>query len=148
MPADERTILHEWFEEVWNQGREETIFRLFAEDGIAHGITDEEGRELRGPSGFVPFVRQLMGAFPDIRIDVEDAVQQGDKVAVRCVVRGTHTGEGLGIAPTQRPVEFTGMSFVHVRDGQIAEAWNNFDFQTLMAQITEPPADDAPHTHA
>src|SRR3954470_229309 len=103
MPDDRETIVHEWFEQVWNQGRVEAIDRLFAKDGIAHGLVDAEGNELRGPAGYKPFFHAFREAFPDIHVDVEDAIVEGDKIAARCVVRGTHLGQGLGIEATRNP---------------------------------------------
>jgi steroid delta-isomerase-like uncharacterized protein len=128
-------VLHRWFEEVWNKGREEAIDELFAEDGVAHGLQDEQGQELRGPTGFKPFFRRFRDAFPDIQIVIEDCIAEGDKATARCTVRAQHTGDGLGVAATNNAVEFTGMCIVRVRDGKIAEAWNNFDFMSLNQQI-------------
>ena len=128
-------LIHRWFEEVWNKGRAEAIDELFADDGIANGLADEQGEPLRGPSGFKPFFQKFRDAFPDIEVIVEDTVAEGDKVAARCRVRGTHKGEGLGVAATNNPIEFTGICIVRIKDGQIAEAWNNFDFMSMSRQI-------------
>jgi steroid delta-isomerase-like uncharacterized protein len=133
--GDLKALIRRWFEEVWNEGREEAIDEMFAEDGIAHGLADEAGAALRGASGFKPFFRNFRGAFPDIEVIVEDAIAEGDKVAARCRVRATHAGEGLGFAATQRPMEITGIVIVRVRDGKIAEAWNNFDFMGMFQQL-------------
>lgn len=136
MNGNYKTLAHEWFEEVWNRGRAEEIDRLFAVDGIAHGLTDASGNEISGPVEFKPFFEQFRNAFPDMRVDVVDTVCEGDKIAARCIVRGTHHGDTLGMAATHRPVEFTGITILRVRDGQIVEAWNNFDFQTMTTQLT------------
>ena len=135
MKSESVEVLHRWFEEVWNKGREEAIDELFAEDGIAHGLADDQGQELRGPTGFKPFFRKFKDAFPDIQIVIEDCIAEGDKATARCTVRAQHTGDGLGVAATNNPVEFTGMCIVRVRDGKIVEAWNNFDFMSLNQQI-------------
>jgi steroid delta-isomerase-like uncharacterized protein len=129
------TLLHRWFEEVWNKGRAEAIDEMFADEGIAHGLNDPHGNELRGPQGYRPFFERFRNAFPDLRVIVEDAITEGDKIAARCTVRGTHTGEGIGLAPTDRPVEFTGMTIVRVKDGKVVEAWNNFDFMAMFQQM-------------
>jgi steroid delta-isomerase-like uncharacterized protein len=132
---DDRTIVHEWFEEVWNKGDRDAIDRLFAADGIAHGLSDGTGAPMRGPEGYKPLFDSLRSAFPDIHIEVLDTVREGDKIAARCLVRGTHLGGGLGCDATQRCMEFTGMTFLRVRDGQIVEAWNNFDFPRMYQQL-------------
>jgi steroid delta-isomerase-like uncharacterized protein len=135
MSEENRALIHRWFEEVWNKGRAEAIDELFAEGGIANGLADESGAPLRGPQGFKPFFQKFRDAFPNIEVIVEDTVAEGDKVAARCRVRATHQGEGLGIAATNRPVEFTGISIVRIKGGQIVEAWNNFDFASMFQQL-------------
>jgi steroid delta-isomerase-like uncharacterized protein len=132
---ESRTVLHRWFDEVWNKGREEAIDEMFAEEGVAHGLVDENGEELRGPTGFKPFFRRFRDAFPNMEVIIEDCICEGDQAAARCRVRAKHTGEGMGIAATGNPVEFTGMCIVRVKDGKIVEAWNNFDFMSLNQQI-------------
>lgn len=131
----EETFLHRWFEEVWNKGREEAIFEMFHEDGIAHGLTDENGNELRGNANFAAFYKNFRAAFPDIHITVEETVKEGEKIAVLCKVTGTHDGDGIGFAATNKPVEFYGLCMVKMRDGKIAEAWNEFDFMKMFQQI-------------
>ena len=133
--SDNVALLRRWFEEVWNRGRADAIDEMFAEEGVAHGLADETGAELRGPAHFRVFHRQFREAFPGIEVVVEDAISEGDKVAARCTVRGLHEGHSLGFAATKRPVEFTGMTFLRVRDGKIVEAWNNFDFMSMFRQL-------------
>lgn len=135
MSDEGKALVHRWFEEVWNKGRAEAIDEMFAEDGIAHGLSDEMGAPLRGPEHFKAFHQNFRAALPDIEVIVEDTVAEGDKVAARCTVRATHQGEGLGVAATNKPVEITGMSIVRIKDGKIVEGWNNFDFMKLYQQI-------------
>jgi steroid delta-isomerase-like uncharacterized protein len=139
MADQNETLLHRWFEEVWNKGRADAIDQMFASEGIAHGLTDQNGNELRGPEGFKPFFESFRNAFPDLQVVIEDTVVEGDKVAARCTVRGTHKGEGIGFAATDKPVEFTGMTIVRVKDGKIVEAWNNFDFLAMYQQVGQHP---------
>ncbi|HSK74382.1 MAG TPA: ester cyclase [Pyrinomonadaceae bacterium] len=133
--AKYETFLHRWFEEVWNQHREEAIDEMFAKEGVANGLKDSEGNCLRGPEHFKTLHRQFIGAIPDLHITVEDTISEGNKIAARCTCRGTHTGEGLGVAPSNQPVEFTGMTMVRIEDGKIVEAWNEFNFMELYGQL-------------
>jgi steroid delta-isomerase-like uncharacterized protein len=135
MSEENRALLHRWFEEVWNKGRAEAIDEMFAEDGVANGLADENGNPVRGTAGFKAFHEKFRNAFPNIEVVVEDTVVEGDKVAGRCVVRGKHEGDGIGYAATQQPIEITGISIVRIKDGKIAEAWNNFDFMKMFQQI-------------
>lgn len=135
MTDKEPTLIHRWFEEVWNKGRAEAIDELLDRECVAHGLADESGNELRGPEGFKPFFENFRNAFPDIEVIVEETVVEGDKIAARCTVKGTHAGEGIGLAATNRRVQFTGMTMARVKDGKIAEAWNNFDFMGMFQQL-------------
>ena len=133
--GDNAAFIRRWFEEVWNRGREEAVDEMFAEEGVANGLVDESGQPLRGPEGFKPFFRRFREAFPEIEVTVEDTVSEGDRVAARCTVRGSHRGDTLGFDATNRPVEFTGICIVRVSGGKIVEAWNNFDFMSMFQQL-------------
>jgi steroid delta-isomerase-like uncharacterized protein len=135
MENQKETILHRWFEEVWNQGRAEAIDELSDAGLIAHGLVDANGDEIRGVDAFKEFYKGFRGAFPDIQVIVEATLSEGDQIAARCTVKATHTGEGIGLAPRKKPVEFTGMCWVIIKDGKIAEAWNSFDFMTMFQQL-------------
>lgn len=135
MAKECETLVHRWFNEVWNKGRADAIDEMFDCEGIAHGLTDQSGSELCGPEGFKPFFQSFRNAFPDIQVTVEDTVIEGDKIAARCTVRGTHAGEGIGLAATGMPVQFSGICIVRVKDGKIIEAWNNFDFMGMFQQL-------------
>ena len=135
MSEENKALFRRWFEEVWNKGRAEAIEEMFAAEGVAHGLADASGAELRGPAHFGEFHRSFREAFPDIEVTVEDVIAEGDRVAGRCTARATHRADSLGFAATDRPVAFEGMCIVRVRDGQIVEAWNNFDFLTMYRQL-------------
>lgn len=135
MSDENKALLRRWFDEVWNQGRPEAIDELFAADGIAHGLSDDDAAPLKGPAGFKPFHQVFRGAFPDIEVVVEDMIAEGDKVVARCTVRGKHAGDHLGIAATNTPVSFDGIAIVRIADGKIVEAWNNFDFMKMNRQV-------------
>ena len=135
MSEENKQLIHRWFDEVWNNGRAEVIEELFDENGVAHGLGDDPANPIKGPSGFRPFYETFRQAFPNMVVDVEDVVAEGDKVVARCSVRAKHEGEFMGRAATQAPVEFTGITIVRIDNGKIVEAWNNFDFMTMYKQV-------------
>ena|ERR1700742_929912 len=135
MTTPNDTVQHRWFEEVWNKGRADAIDELGAPDVLGHGLVDADGNEVRGVEAFKSFYEKFRSAFPDIQITVEDTVSEGDKVLARCHVKATHTGEGLGFPPTNKPVDFTGMCLIRIENGKIAESWNSFDFLTMFQQL-------------
>lgn len=135
MTTESKDLIRRWFEEVWNKGREDAIDEMFAADGVAHGLTEEGDKTLRGPEQFKPFHRTFRSAFPDLEVIVEDTIAEGDKLAARCTVRGKHQSDSLGFAATGLSTDFTGITIVRIERGKIVEAWNNFDFMRMYKQL-------------
>lgn len=133
-PESPETLIRRWFDELWNQGREDTIDKLLAADAIVHGLPTPDGKPMKGGAGFRPIYRQFKGAFPDIKIVVDRVVREGDTVACHCTVTGTHTGSGFG-TPSRKPVRFTGIAIVRAKDGKLVEGWNAWDFLGCFQQI-------------
>lgn len=75
-------------------------------------------------------------AFPDLQAHIDDIFAAQDRVAVRLTLRGTHSGEFLGVPATGRRVEYVSHEFYRVADGLIAEEWICSDMATLMRQIS------------
>jgi len=135
MSATPDSVIRTWFEEVWNQGKESTIDRLFARDGIGHGLPNADGLPMRGPDAFRPFYRNFHAAFPDIRIEVVRTITEGDMITAHCHVTGSHQTDALGMAATGKSVDFWGMCICRVQNGQIQESWNSFDFLNFYQQL-------------
>ncbi len=66
-------------------------------------------------------------AFPDMRVTVEDMIAEGDRVAARVTMRGTHLGEFMGVAPTGKPVEVRAIDMFRIANGKIVEHWGHAD---------------------
>ena len=77
----------------------------------------------------------LARAFPDLRMAEADSVREGDKVALRWLLSGTHKGEFMGLAATGKSIEAMGMDIVRVADGEIIEHWGEFDVIGLLRQM-------------
>lgn len=135
MSAENAEVVHRWFEEVWNRRNLDVIEELMHEECLSHGLMDNKGIVRRGPEGFRMLFHAFTGAYPDMNVGIEETVCQGDKVVVRCVVRGTHTGHGIGVPPTGKTVEFTGLCIIRVAGSQIVEAWNQYDFMKMYGQL-------------
>ncbi|MGE3468222.1 MAG: ester cyclase, partial [Pyrinomonadaceae bacterium] len=114
-------FMQRWFDEVWNNKNEAAVDEMFAADGIGHGLG---AAPIVGPADFKVFHRAFVSAYPDLRVSLEDTIVEGDKIACRCRVTGSHDGDGIGVTPTNTPVDFTGMVIVRIEDDKIVEAWN------------------------
>ncbi len=132
-------VARQWFREVWDEGKEEAIDRLMHPKALAYGLGAEP---IVGPAQFKPFFRAFQTALGDLEIHVVRTVVEGEVVAAHCHVVARHVGESLGGPATQKPVDFWGMTILRVRDGQIVEGWNCFDFLTMYQQlgwVANPP---------
>jgi steroid delta-isomerase-like uncharacterized protein len=127
-------LMRRWFQEVWNEGRIQTIHDLLAPSAIGIGQL-EDGSEVRGPAAFVPFVERIRGAFPDTNIKVEDVFGANDKVVLRWSATMTHRGDHLGIPATGKPVKITGITIARIADKKIIEGWDSWDQLAMLKQI-------------
>ncbi len=123
MSTNAKELVHRWFDEVWNQGREDTIDELFAANGVTYGLG--EIPDTHGPPEF-------------------NTVVEGDKIAVRVEITGTHLGNGLGIPATGKKISMQGICLIHAAGGKLVAGWNSWDQLGLLRQlgaIPTPPED-------
>jgi steroid delta-isomerase-like uncharacterized protein len=137
--AEHNQLMRRWFDEVWNQGRNETIDELLPAEGVGHGLGDSE-TDLRGPAEFKAFVANFRNSLPDVHIRLNDIFSQGDRVVVRLTLEGTHTGHGFAVPPTGRRVRIQGIVITRIQNGQIVEGWNSYDQLGLLRQLGALPA--------
>ncbi len=137
--AENKAISRRADEELFNRGNVDVADELFAPDFVYH---DPAGGELRGPESVKGYAAMLRAAFPDLHQTVEDQIAEGDKVAYRWTARGTHEGELMGIAPTGKRVEFTGIAVARLADGRIEEIWENYDALGMMQQLGVVPSQE------
>jgi len=76
-----------------------------------------------------------VNAFPDMKMSIEELIAKGDKVVLRFVCRGTHTGEFEGIPATGKQVEYGGIIIFRIENGKIVETREDNDFRSLMQQL-------------
>jgi len=131
MPDAQKQMVVRWFEEVWNQGREETIDELLSADCVIH---DGES-DARGPEGFKPFFERMRKSFSQINVTCHESITEGDRTCLRWSATMLHTGNGLGVPATGKPVRISGMSMMRFANGRFAEAWQNWDALEMMEQI-------------
>jgi steroid delta-isomerase-like uncharacterized protein len=81
------------------------------------------------------FITMLYAAFPDFTHAMEDMIAEGDKVAARCIVTGTHEGELQGIPPTGNKIKYGALQLWTIKEGKIAELWLQGDILMMMNQL-------------
>jgi len=91
-----------------------------------------------GPQAFRDYYGDIRSAVPDARYVVDDLIADGDRVAVRWRLLGTHQGDFRGIAPTGRPIVLEGIAIYRVDDGKLMERWVISDLYGLLEEIRSP----------
>ncbi|HET9999508.1 MAG TPA: ester cyclase [Ktedonobacteraceae bacterium] len=130
------TVASRWYEEVFNAGKIELIDELFAPNFVDH----DPSNPLPGLDGVRQLVSMYRGAFPDLRLTIEDEITEGDKVVTRFTGRGTHKGPLMGIPPTGKRVTITAIDILRFENGRIMEHWGNQDLLGMMQQLGVIPA--------
>ena len=130
-PLSPRQVASQWFQRIWVQHDESAIAELMAPEALGHL---EGGKVCRGPDEFRDFFRSLTGVFPDLKIEILDIIEEGEKAVVRWSARGTHAGEGMGV-PSNSVQSFSGITWFIVRDGRIVEGGDSWDMGGLLARM-------------
>jgi steroid delta-isomerase-like uncharacterized protein len=132
-PEHNKAIVRRYFDVLMNAGRLEIIPDLLTPDFAFRIPTLPE--PVHGFEGMKQFVTGLRAAFPDLRFAIDREAAEGDKVAVRWYITGTHQGPFLGAPPTGNAIKDQGIDIFRIRDGRIAEIWVNENDLGLLQQI-------------
>jgi steroid delta-isomerase-like uncharacterized protein len=132
MSETNKAICRQLIEEVVNRGNLAVVDSLVASSYVYHG---PGGLEMRGPEGFKQLVTMYRTAFPDLKMTIDDAIAEGDKVVLRWTGRGTHRGDLAGIAPTGRATTVTGLVVSRLANGKIVEDFESFDEVGMLRQL-------------
>lgn len=137
-PADDlRQVARRVFSEIISGGDLALADALIAPDYVDHR-GGPPGRE-----GFKLGLMMIRAAFPDWSSAPEDMVVEGDKVAARWTVRGTHLGEFMGVPATGRSICMAEAGILRFQGGQLVELWRVADELALMRQLGLIPTPNA-----
>ena len=136
MSEENKALMRRLYDEVVNAGRLELIDELLAPDLIEH---EEFPGLSTGREGVRQFFTMMRTAFPDLKMTADDLIAEGDKVAARITMSGTHRGEFMGIAPTGKTVSVSSIDIVRFAGGKAAEHWGVTDTAAMMEQLGALP---------
>ena len=127
-----KRIAARYFYEIWNGGDLSQLADLVA-------MTYVNRTPLRGQSpgrdGLRQFVAQWRTAFPDTSVSVDQRIASGQKIAIRWTARGTHHRRFLGLAPTHKAIEVSGITVFRIDNDLICESWDYWDQATMLQQL-------------
>jgi predicted ester cyclase len=93
-----------------------------------------------GPAGIKPIFAMLLAAFPDLTLDIVDALSEGNRVAIRVQCASTHDGDLFGVPASGKLVRFNLHEFHEFEGDRVKRTWHLEDLFGLFAQIGSWPA--------
>ena len=129
--------------------RNKAVIRRFVEE-VQNNKSEDAFDELNDPAlvnlsappgvpsdrdGSKAYLFGFLNAFPDSTWTIDDMIAEGDQVATKKTLRGTHTGPLGDIDPTGQPVTLQFVDITRLRDGRIVEHWLSMDQLSFMQQL-------------
>ena len=136
MSLEENKQLVRRYQEIYNNNNLEALSEVLADNLLTPRILPGVPPGLEGARAAH---RIMLLGFPDYQTVIEDLIAEGDKVAARITMTGTHTGDFMGIPPTGTQVKFSGMFIVRINEGKIVEHWGEEDSVSLLIQLGAMP---------
>jgi steroid delta-isomerase-like uncharacterized protein len=126
-----KAAMKQFFERVYNQGDVAFLDELTSPEFVSH----DRGNPTNDREGVKEIVAAIKAAFPDVVFTADDVIGEGDRVAARFTMRGTQTGEFMGMPPTNKPIVVTGIDIVRFEDGRAVEHWHEWSGMELLEQL-------------
>ena len=140
MTTENNKLTMNRFVEFINTASEQLAGELISPNAIFYVPGQPE--PMRGPGGYLAIIGMMRSGFPDIQWTLEDSVAEGEKVAARFIMRGTHQGAFFGVPPTGKSIKVQAMNFYRFSNGQIIEEYGQPDMLGLLTEIGAIPNRD------
>ena len=131
-----KALIRRFYEEVWNNGNFDVAEEIFAADYLRHDL--RPGKALPGPEGQKRIAADFRAAFPDLAMQVDFMIAEGDMVMARWTTEGTNTGQWANVPPTGKHAKFSGVNIFRIANGRVVELWNHRHDLGLMQQLEAP----------
>jgi steroid delta-isomerase-like uncharacterized protein len=132
-PTDNKQIVRRFMDECWSQGKLDTVSELVAancryHDPVFPSLTS-------GADNLRNHIQSCRSGFPDLRFTIDDTIAERDEVVVHWTGTGTHKGQFLGMAPTNKKVSVSGTTIFRIEGSKIAEEWAHWNLLSMMEQL-------------
>jgi steroid delta-isomerase-like uncharacterized protein len=133
MFEENKAIARSFMEDCWNRGDLERLDTIVAKncrfhDPVFPTLTN-------GLENLKSHVSSCRTGFPDLRFTVDDIIAERNEVVIHWTARGTHKGNFLGMAPTNRSATVSGTDIHKIEAGKIVETWSNWNLLSLLEQL-------------
>ena len=133
-----KAVVREWFAALDAQDFNALTDLMDEQFVIPTRVIDGAPRAV-GRDATFELIRGFYRSFPNYTHDIEELIAEGDRVAAKVVLSGTHQSEYLGVAPTGIQVSYAGTYFITVIDGVLTEAWSLDDVINVLSQLGMEP---------
>ena len=126
-----KALTRHFMERAFNEGDLTIVDETLVPDGIDHQepLGTNFARHLK------EVITMLRTAFPDLHFEIHEMLAEGEVVAFRSTMTGTHRGPFQGLSPTSKKISVAHMHFVHIVDGKTSDLWHVWDTAGLMRQL-------------
>jgi steroid delta-isomerase-like uncharacterized protein len=130
-PETNKILVRQFTERAFNEGDLTIVDVALTQDGIDH----QEPLGTNFATHLKAVITMLRTAFPDLHFEIHEMLAEGELVAFRSTMTGTHRGPFQGLPPTGKPVSVAHMHFVHLVEGKTSDLWHVWDTAGLMRQL-------------
>jgi predicted ester cyclase len=130
--AEARRLVLSYLDRVWGERDLAALDELLDPEYRRHVSPILEPLTIEGQRGRLA---AMQAAFPDVTLEVGDVAVEGDLVAFRSVMRGSHRAAFRGLPPTGRQFTVHLVDMVRVRGGRLVEHWGGPDLLDLLTQL-------------
>jgi predicted ester cyclase len=138
-----KDLCRRFIQKIFNEGELPLISEFMAPDVVNHDITDSFGDTEPLQAHKIGWTADLVylyrHAFPDLVVEIQDQIAEGDQVVTRLRVRGTHKNALMAIAASGRKIDIAAIRIDRMADGKIVESWSHFDVMGMLHQIGALP---------
>ena len=132
---ESKAVVRRFFDEFANKGISSAIDEILSPDFVMHTADGPDVRIEQGRRGYP----QFRESFPDVTYTIEDMIAEGDRVAFRMTIEGTHLGRFMNVAPTGRKIRYSRFGIIRLEHGKWAEGWVLTNQISLLQQLGAIP---------
>lgn len=129
-PRTNKEIVRDFFE-IYNHQDYQKAYACMALDYYDHSLS-----QVRCLEDAIAILKSTHRSFPDLKVTVDELIEENDRVVFRGHFAGTHRGEFLGIKPTDTNVSFEALEIFKIKDQKITESWGYWPINEILDQIT------------
>ena len=137
---DNKAIVRRFIQEIFVEGRKATVDELLDDDFVAHTWPSTSGDPKQDLKSAID---RAAAGLSNPEFTIEEMLAEGDGVAARLTTAATHTGEFMGMPPTNKRYSIEEIHWFRLRDGKVVEHWHQFDQMGMMKQLGLMPGQPA-----